>query len=180
MESVGGTTRITVDARILAATNKDLQAEIRTGRFREDLYSRLNVIPFLVSPLRDRQQDIPRLAEHFMAQFAREHGRRIKSFEPSATAVVQHYPWPGNVRELRNVIERLMSIVPSDTISVRDLGRLDSNALSRPGLSGAIAEQQGKMSRTAEVLGVERSNLYRKMKTFWIALVRRVDEEETV
>ncbi len=84
MEPVGGTNRITVDARVLAATNKDLQAEIRSGNFREDLYFRLNVIPIFVPPLRERQEDIPLLADHFMAEFAREYGRRLKHFEPSA------------------------------------------------------------------------------------------------
>src|SRR5438067_11591092 len=108
MEPVGGTQRIKVDARVLAATNKDLQAEIRAGRFREDLYFRLNVIPIFVPPLRDRQEDIPLLAEHFMAEFAREYGRRAKTFDSGARSTLQGYPWPGNVRELRNVIERLM------------------------------------------------------------------------
>ena len=87
MEAVGGTARIKVDARVLAATNKDLQAEIRGGRFREDLYFRLNVIPIFVPALRDRQEDIPLLADHFMADFAREYGRRLKSFESGARAV---------------------------------------------------------------------------------------------
>jgi two-component system nitrogen regulation response regulator NtrX len=199
MEAVGGTARIKVDARVLAATNKDLQAEIRGGRFREDLYFRLNVIPIFVPPLRDRQEDIPLLADHFMADFAREYGRRLKTFESTARAVLQHYPWPGNVRELRNVIERLMIMVPGEIISPADLSFLDPAALTRvapPDPVGprqslheardqferdlilrTLAEQQGNMSRTAEVLGVERSNLYRKMKAFGIAPSRRVDEE---
>ena len=118
MEPVGGTARIKVDARVLAATNKDLQAEIRAGRFREDLYFRLNVIPIFVPPLRDRQEDIPLLADHFMAEFAREYGRRVEDAStPGAASALQHYPWPGNVRELRNVIERLMIMVPGDAIS---------------------------------------------------------------
>src|SRR5919205_14042 len=112
MEPVGGTTGIKVDARVLAATNKDLQAEIRNGHFREDLYFRLNVIPIFVPPLRVRQDDTPLLPDHFMAEFAREYGRRVKTFDPGATAVLQRYAWPGNVRELRNVIERLMIMVP--------------------------------------------------------------------
>jgi two-component system nitrogen regulation response regulator NtrX len=199
MEAVGGTARIKVDARVLAATNKDLQAEIRSGRFREDLYFRLNVIPIFVPPLRDRQEDIPLLADHFMANLAREYGRRVKRFDTGARAVMQQYPWPGNVRELRNVIERLMIMVPGDSISTSDLGLLDAAALSRPAalevtgerrtlheardqferdlILRTLAEQQGNMSRTAEVLGVERSNLYRKMKAFGIAPSRRVDEE---
>src|SRR5207344_2062508 len=128
MEAVGGSARIKVDARVLAATNKDLQVEIRAGRFREDLYFRLNVIPVFVPPLRDRQEDIPLLADHFMAEFAREYGRRVKGFEPGASSVLQHYAWPGNVRELRNVIERLMIMVPGDAISAADLSFLEPTA----------------------------------------------------
>jgi two-component system nitrogen regulation response regulator NtrX len=200
MEAVGGAARIKVDARVLAATNKDLQAEIRAGRFREDLYFRLNVIPIFVPALRDRQEDVPMLADHFMAAFAREYGRRIKAFEPAAVTTMQQYSWPGNVRELRNVIERLMIMVPGETISASDLSFLDPRGLARPELHGppeerltlheardnferdlilrTLAEQQGNMSRTAEVLGVERSNLYRKMKAFGIAPARRLESEE--
>src|SRR5437762_6806479 len=198
MEPVGGTTRIKVDARVLAATNKDLQSEIRSARFREDLYFRLNVIPIFVPPLRDRQEDIALLADHFMADFAREYGRRPKRFESAARTVLQRYPWPGNVRELRNVIERLMIMVPGDAISASDLSFLDPGALTAPAVEPTgdrltlheardnferdlilrtLAEQQGNMSRTAEVLGVERSNLYRKMKAFGIAPSRRAEEE---
>jgi two-component system, NtrC family, nitrogen regulation response regulator NtrX len=199
LEAVGGTTPIKVDARVIAATNKDLQSEIRGGRFREDLYFRLNVIPVFVPPLRERREDIPPLADHFMAELAREYGRRVKSFEAAATAALQHYAWPGNVRELRNVIERLMIMVPGDSISVADLGFLDlggfgPSAVPVPGtdrltlheardrferdlLLRTLAEHQGNMSRTAEALGVERSNLYRKMKAFGIAQARRADEE---
>src|SRR5437870_702666 len=200
MEAVGGMARIKVDARVLAAPNKDLQAEIRGGRFREVLYFRLNVIPIFVPPLRDRQEDIPLLADHFMADFAREYGRRIKGFDSGARSTLQRYPWPGNVRELRNVIERLMIMVPGDAISSSDLGFLDPSGLARPAGDDAsaerlslheardrferdlilrtLAEQQGNMSRTAEVLGVERSNLYRKMKAFGIAPARRPEGEE--
>jgi two-component system nitrogen regulation response regulator NtrX len=161
------------------------------------------VIPIFVPPLRDRQEDIPLLADHFMAEFAREYGRRLKSFEPAATARLQHYSWPGNVRELRNVIERLMIMVPGDSISAADLVFLgQSDAAARPDAAAAanerltlheardrferdlilrtLAEQQGNMSRTAEALGVERSNLYRKMRAFGIAPARRAEEEEAV
>src|SRR5262249_2461566 len=160
-----------------AATNKDLQAEIRGGQFREDLYFRLNVIPIYVPPLRDRHEDIPLLADHFMAEFAREYGRRPKTVDSGARVVLQQDPWPGNVRELRNVIERLMIMVPGDRISASDLSFLDPSGLGRtpivvdaPGerltlheardrferdlILRTLAEQQGNMSRTAEVLGV--------------------------
>ena len=199
LEPIGGTQRIRVDTRVIAATNKDLQSEIRAGHFREDLYFRLNVIPIFVPPLRERQEDIPLLADHFTTEFAREYGRRLKRFEPGARVALQQYPWPGNVRELRNVIERLMIMAPADAISVADLGFLDPSGMIRPvGEATAaerltlheardrferelilrtLAEQQGNMSRTAEVLGVERSNLYRKMKAFGIAPSRRGEEE---
>ena len=202
MEAVGGTARIRVDARVLAATNKDLQAEIRAGNFREDLYFRLNVIPIFVPALRERQEDIPLLAEHFTAEFSREYGRRLKTFDAGAIAVLQRYAWPGNVRELRNVIERLMIMVPGDAISGLDVTFLQQNGgvgrpdLPEPPAGGrqtlheardqferdlilrTLAEQQGNMSKTAEVLGVERSNLYRKMRGFGIPPSRRPDADE--
>src|SRR6185436_3113922 len=107
-EPVGSTSRVQVDVRVLAATNKDLPVEIRAGRFREDLFFRLNVIPIYVAPLRERREDVPLLADHFMAFMAKEYGRRTKVFEPDAIAALQQYAWPGNVRELRNLVERLM------------------------------------------------------------------------
>jgi two-component system nitrogen regulation response regulator NtrX len=189
MERVGGTQRIKVDVRVLAATNKDLLAEIRAGRFREDLYFRLNVIPIFVPPLRDRQDDIPLLADHFMALMAAEYGRRPKRLAPEAVGRLQQYAWPGNVRELRNVIERLMIMVPGDTITAQDLAFLGHDDLRDPPptveptiplsearehferdyILRALAAQHGNISRTADVLGVERSNLYKKMKAFGIA-----------
>ncbi len=198
VEPVGGTQTVKVDVRVIAATNKDLPTEIRGGRFREDLYFRLNVIPIFVPPLRDRDADIPLLAEHFMADFAREYGRRPKRLDPGAATGLRSYRWPGNVRELRNVIERLMIMVPGDTITLSDLAFLDGGAIlssEEPGapplplhearerferdyILRALAAQNGNISRTAEVLGVERSNLYRKMRAFGIAPARR--EEEAV
>ncbi|MBI2832842.1 MAG: sigma-54-dependent Fis family transcriptional regulator [Acidobacteria bacterium] len=198
-EPVGGSSRVRVDVRVLAATNKDLPAEIRAGRFREDLYFRLNVIPIAVPPLRDRRDDISQLADHFMAEFAREYGRRVKVFDAAAIAALRQYGWPGNVRELRNVIERLMIMVPGDTITARDLAFLDGGAstpaesaasadvmplhdarvrFERDYILRALAAQQGNISRTADLLGVERSNLYRKMRAFGIVPMRKVEGEE--
>ncbi len=192
VEPVGGTTSVKVDVRILAATNKDLPAEIRAGRFREDLYFRLNVIPIFVPPLRDRDTDIPLLAEHFMSELAREYGRRPKRLDPGAATGLRSYRWPGNVRELRNVIERLMIMVPGDVITLADLEFLEGASMATepdgaPRLSlhdarerferdyilRALAAQQGNISRTAEILGVERSNLYRKMRAFGIVPARQ-------
>ena len=197
---LGGKADVHVDVRVITATNCDLEAAVAAGRFREDLYFRLNVIPIFVPPLRERQEDIALLADHFMAEFAREYGRKLKRFDSAATAVIEQYAWPGNVRELRNVIERLMIMVPGDSISVEDLSFLDHNVVSRmrPDDSQSerltlheardrferdlilrtLAEQQGNMSRTADVLGVERSNLYRKMRAFGIAPARRAEAEE--
>ena len=201
MEAVGGSARIRIDARVLAATNKDLPNEIRAGRFREDLYFRLNVVPIFVPSLRDRQEDIPVLADHFMVLLAREYGRRPKVFEPDAVVALQQYPWPGNVRELRNLVERLMIMVPGERITSRDLHFLEQSMLptfdaARPStiaplhdardrferdyILRALGAQQGNISRTAEVLGIERSNLYRKMRGFGIVPSRRVDDEEAV
>jgi len=204
MEAVGGSSRIRVDARVLAATNKDLTAEIRAGRFREDLYFRLNVVPIFVPPLRDRQEDIQLLAEHFMAMLAREYGRRPKTFEVDAVIALRQYVWPGNVRELHNVVERLMIMVPGDRISSRDLSFLDQGLIpgsevpveaARPAVAEplheardrferdyirrALAVQHGNISRTADLLGIERSNLYRKMRGFGITPSRRSEGDES-
>ena len=179
--------------RVIAATNKDLQDEIRAGRFREDLYFRLNVIPIFVPPLRDRADDVPRLAEHFMATLARRvraarEAVRARGDGPAAAAT----RWPGNVRELRNVIERLLIMVPGDDDHRR---RTSASSATRrcAGAAGrrrrrptaplaeardrferdyilqVLAAHQGNISRTADALGVERSNLYKKMRGFGIA-----------
>ena len=192
VERVGGTAQVRVDTRVLAATNKDLPVEIRAGRFREDLYFRLNVIPIFVPPLRDRHEDIALLADHFMRLFAREYGRRMKTLDGAASAALARYVWPGNVRELRNVIERLIIMVPGDVIADTDLAFLGGAAsfavpaepdaiqplheardgFERDYIRRVLAAQQGNISRTAEVLGVERSNLYRKMRALGIAPAR--------
>jgi two-component system nitrogen regulation response regulator NtrX len=198
VEPVGGTASVKVDVRVIAATNKDLPTEIRAGRFREDLYFRLNVIPIFVPPLRDRDNDAVLLAEHFIAEFAREYGRRPKQLDSAATTGLRGYRWPGNVRELRNVIERLMIMVPGDTITLPNLAFLQGAAalgpepadtpprplheardqFERDYILRALAANHGNISRTADALGVERSNLYRKMRGFGIAPARR--EEEAV
>jgi two-component system nitrogen regulation response regulator NtrX len=200
MEAVGSSAQIRVDARVLAATNKDLPTEIRAGRFREDLYFRLNVVPISVPPLRERIEDIPLLADHFMAILAREYGTLPKTFDSDAVIALQRYKWPGNVRELRNLVERLMIMVPGDRVTSRDLSFLehgyehDSVPASRTAsmaplhhardefekqyILRALANQHGNMSRTAEVLGVERSNLYKKMRAFGIMPTRRGDDED--
>ena len=185
VEPVGGQQSVRVDVRVIAATNKDLGAEIRQGRFREDLYFRLNVLPIAVPLLRDRGDDVVRLAQHFVAEFAREYGRRLKTFAPAAVEVLKAYHWPGNVRELRNTIERVMIMVPGDMIAASDLNFLElgGKPVSTPVAPGAVlplfeardawernyiltalAANDGNISRTAEALQLERSNLYKKMR----------------
>ena len=189
VEPVGGQNSVRVDVRVIAATNKDLAVEIRQGRFREDLYFRLNVIPIAVPPLRSRAGDILRLAEHFVAGFAREYGRRPKSFSPEARVLLESYHWPGNVRELRNTIERLMIMAQADVVRPHDLAFLEMagapvarqapmaigplfdarDAWERSYIAAALAAHDGNISRTADTLGLERSNLYKKMRALGVA-----------
>jgi two-component system nitrogen regulation response regulator NtrX len=197
IEPVGGAGSVAVDVRVIAATNKDLDEEIRKGRFREDLYFRLNVIPFHVPPLRERREDVPLLARHFMEVLSAEHGRRPRTITPEALAALSRLPWPGNVRELRNIIERLVIMTPGGTIELRHLPASLLEGLpggaapsgEAPATPGTLAEARedferryilrryrecgGNMSRTAEALGVERSNLYRKMKGYGLLPPRR-------
>jgi two-component system nitrogen regulation response regulator NtrX len=198
VDRVGGTSSIKVDVRVIAATNKDLPVEIAGGRFRDDLYFRLNVIPIFVPPLRDRDEDIPLLTVYFMEQLAAEYGRRAKTCDPSALAAMRRYHWPGNVRELRNLLERLMIMVPGETIEARHLGLgvpapppadvapsvpdgpllplLEARErFEKDYILKVLAAHGGNMSRTAEALGVERSNLYKKMRAFGIGPMRRDD-----
>jgi two-component system nitrogen regulation response regulator NtrX len=199
LQAVGGSAQSRVDVRVLAATNKDLPTEIRASRFREDLYFRLNVLPIFVPPLRERAEDIPLLADHFMTMLGREYGRRPKAFDVDASVALQRYRWPGNVRELRNLVERLMIMVSADRVSSRDLTFLEQTvgpeSVTSPRVPVAplhhardefekeyilrvLAAQHGNVSRTAEVLGVERSNLYRKMRAFGIMPSKRGDDED--
>lgn len=187
---VGGDEPITVDARVIAATNKDVEEEINKGNFREDLFYRLNVIPFYVPPLRERKEDIPLLARHFLKEISLTYSRRSKEITEEAIDVLLRYSWPGNVRELRNLIERIMIMNPTVTkierkhlppLVYRD-GKPRSGLREFPSLHQArsayerdyilkkLDENHGNISRTAEVLGLERSHLYRKMKTLGIAV----------
>jgi two-component system nitrogen regulation response regulator NtrX len=200
IEPVGGAGSVAVDVRVIAATNKDLEEEIRRGRFRDDLYFRLNVIPFRVPPLRERREDIPVLARHFIAVLSAEHGRRPKPITPEALEALARLPWPGNVRELRNIIERLVILTRGERIEARDLPASLLDAVPEDVMTASVAVEasgearslaaareeferqyilkryhqcQGNMSRTAEALGVERSNLYRKMKAYGLLPLRR-------
>lgn len=186
-QRVGGEQNIEVDVRVIAATNKDLKEEIKQGRFREDLFYRLNVIPFHVPPLRVRADDIPSLVQHFGAQFAKSGGYRSKVISEDAYERLKRYPWPGNVRELRNFIERLYILIPGDFIDSHDLKAAGLSSDFSMGLSEdelnfrearanfereyllqKISENNGNISKTAELIGLERSYLHRKIKSYGI------------
>jgi len=197
-ERVGGTRTIEVDVRIIAATNKVLEEEIRAGSFREDLFYRLNVVPFTVPPLRERQQDIPPLVEHFLDMFCRREGVVYKVVTPEAMASLTGYAWPGNVRELKNVMERLAIMTPGTTVDINHLpDSIVSGELQREGGAGRLdcvlelgtlreareefekefilqklEEHNWNISKTAEAIELERSNLYRKLKTYGIGVKR--------
>jgi two-component system nitrogen regulation response regulator NtrX len=186
---VGGDESLTVDARVIAATNHDLEEEISRGNFREDLFYRLNVVPFYVPPLRERKEDIPLLARHFLKEFSEQYSRQTKDIHEDALETLSRYAWPGNVRELRNVIERIVIMNPTVTkferkhlppLVYRDGTRRTGaeftslqqarQAYERDYILKKLDENHGNISRTAEVLGLERSHLYRKMKALQIAV----------
>ncbi len=186
---VGEEEPITVDARVIAATNKDLEEEISRGNFREDLFYRLNVIPFYVPPLRERKEDVPQLARYFLKEFSQQYARRSKEISDDALEALARYPWPGNVRELRNLVERIVIMNPTvnrlerkhlPTLIYREGGRRTSGEFSslhqaraayeRDYILKKLDENHGNVSRTAEVLGLERSHMYRKMKALGIAV----------
>jgi two-component system, NtrC family, nitrogen regulation response regulator NtrX len=181
-EPVGGSETRRVDVRVIAATNKNLPEEIARGRFREDLYYRLNVLPIVVPPLRERAQDIPLLCEYYLEYYTRQYGIPVKRLSPDASRLLMAYPWPGNVRELRNLMERLMIMVPGPEILPPHL------SLDIPAPAGALIPREGPLkeareafersfilkslsrnawhiTRTAEELQIERRHLYRRMAT---------------
>jgi two-component system nitrogen regulation response regulator NtrX len=196
VERLGSARTIKVDVRVIAATNKDLEAEIEKGTFREDLYFRLSVIPIRVPPLRDRREDIPALVRHFVDIFSRESNRRPMRFTPAALEFMQKARWKGNVRELRNTVERLLIMTPGDAIDVddlRDVVRPDAKpaaaqagpepagnhvapgtlrefkeSAERKFLVEKLRDNAWNISKTAEVIGTPRSNLYKKLEQYAI------------
>jgi len=191
LEPVGAVSSVQVDVRVIAATNKDLGEEIQRGNFREDLFYRLNVIPFYVPPLRDRKEDIALLANYFFAEFTAAYARKPKELTPEAYAALEEYSWPGNVRELKNLIERIVIMNPQIRVDLRHIplppaprrAEIDRRGLpefaslqearaayEREYILKKLEESSGNVTRAAEVLGLERSNLYRKMRTLGIGV----------
>jgi two-component system, NtrC family, nitrogen regulation response regulator NtrX len=187
VEPVGSNVPVTVDVRVIAATNKMLEDEIARNAFREDLFYRLNVIPFNVPPLRERTEDIPILAAHFLSQYCEEYGKKQKEFSAAAMDVLLGYAWPGNVRELKNLVERLVIMCPSPRIEPHHLppeffrGVSKSpqkpyeslqearSAYEREFVLRKLEENRWNMTKAAQSLGLERSHLYRKMRSLGIA-----------
>ncbi|HTB10171.1 MAG TPA: sigma-54 dependent transcriptional regulator [Bryobacteraceae bacterium] len=187
-EPVGASESIQVDVRVVASTNKNLEEEIERGNFREDLFYRLNVIPFHVPPLRERIEDVRLLADYFLKEFTTAYGRKPKELTEEALRVLEEYPWPGNVRELRNLMERIVIMNPQVRVDARHIpldrarravfdrpmdrfGSLQEvrEAAERDYILKKLEEAKGNVTRTAELLGLERSHLYRKMKALGIA-----------
>jgi two-component system nitrogen regulation response regulator NtrX len=187
VEPVGSNQTLHVDVRVIAATNKNLEQEINRGMFRQDLFYRLNVIPFYVPPLRDRKEDIPVLARYFLSEFSTEYGKKTRELSDGAMEILLRYPWPGNVRELKNLVERLVIVCPQARIEPHHLppelfrGVAESpqqlyatlhearSAYEREFILRKLQEHRWNMTQTAAALGLERSHLYRKMKSLGIA-----------
>ncbi len=184
IERVGGTRTATVDVRLIAATNKDLAAKVKSGEFREDLYFRLNVLPVVVPPLRERKADVARLAQHFLARFTEAEGRGAMTFADDARELLEEYHWPGNVREMRNLMERAVVLVSGDAITAADLNPwLESppDEGEDAGLKGKVARSEidsirraldaaeWNVTQAAAGLGIDRTNLHRKMRKYGIA-----------
>jgi Nif-specific regulatory protein len=180
---VGGSKSIHTDVRVLAATNQKLADLVRAKRFREDLYFRLNVVSLELPPLRERGDDVLRLAEHFLREFSRRAGRRLPKFTAAARKRLESHTWPGNVRELRNLMERLAYLSPGDRIEAEELAFILSPATANSAtieagmplndathkfqenyIKQSIERARGNVSQAAKNLGVHRSNLYRKMR----------------
>jgi two-component system nitrogen regulation response regulator NtrX len=184
-EPVGSEATITVDVRVLAATNKKLEEEIERGTFRADLFYRLNVIPFEIPPLRERLEDVPLLVEHFNREFSSANRCQLKEFKPSALDKMQSYAWPGNVRELRNTVERVIIMHTRPSVEADNLPILSADAppaasynfdsyreasetYEREYILRKLAETDGHITRTAELMGIDRSHLYRRLKALGI------------
>ena len=177
-ERVGSSRTRKVDVRILSATNADLRAEVAAGRFRQDLLFRLNTIEIAIPPLRERPEDIPALADHFLAAHAQRYRKRVSGFDASALAALAGHGWPGNVRELDHAVERAVLMAQGERIGAADLAlrrdggaaeRLDEMSLEEVEcllIKKALARHDGNVSRAADALGLSRSAMYRRLQRY--------------
>jgi two-component system, NtrC family, nitrogen regulation response regulator NtrX len=180
----GGSKSIELDVRVVAATTKNLQSEVQAGRFHQDLYERLNLMPLKIPPLRERTKDIEALTQYFSSKVAASSGYHLKTFTVQAMELLLKYEWPGNVRELKNFIERIYILTPDDSVDVHDMKfaglkagvvstytefgsfREARSQFEKEYILGKINEYEGNISKTAESIGLERSYLHRKIKSF--------------
>ena len=191
-QRVGGSETIAADVRVIAATNRDLAKAVSAGSFREDLYYRLNVIPIVLPPLRERPEDIPLLVQHFLERLSRELQRRLDGVSPEAMAALMAHGWPGNVRELRNVLERGAVVSKGHVIQVADLGIAVAPAgagrapepsgeprtledVEKRHIADVLSWTGGNVTQAARALGIDRMTLYNKIKRYGL---RRSEEEE--
>jgi two-component system nitrogen regulation response regulator NtrX len=184
IQRVGGQKEIHVDIRILAATNRKLEEEVRKGTFREDLYYRLNVFPSVVPPLRERREDLPQLIDHFLLRICEENNMKTLQIESKALEQLCKYDFPGNIRELRNLVERLIIVSNSEQITVEDVNSVLPRSADDPETKSqsflyarledterdlilkTLDENRWQISKVARILGLERSHLYKKMKRY--------------
>jgi DNA-binding NtrC family response regulator len=185
-----------VDVRVIATTNRDLPAAVRAGRFREDLYFRLNVLPLRIPPLREHMEDFPMFVEHFIAGFNKKTGRRIRGIDADAMEMLERYHWPGNVRELENIIERAIVLAPGETISAHDISpSLDGGRgitsesemeiqtveeMERKLIIRVLERYGWHQKRSAEVLGIGVRTLREKMKKWNLAQRQKLPDEEKI
>ena len=190
IQRVGGDETLSLDVRILAATNRNLEEEVKAGKFREDLFYRLNVVTLRIPPLRERQNDIPLLAQHFLEKYAKKNHKRVKGFSPLAMNMLIKYAWPGNVRELENVIERAVILLPDEHITEKDLpvtitssydekkeetalplqvaANRPLNEIEKEAILATLKDSGGNKSETARRLGINRKTLHKKLKDYGI------------
>jgi len=190
IQRVGGEATLSVDVRILAATNRNLEEDVKNGKFREDLFYRLNVVALRIPPLRERQDDVPLLAQHFLAKYAKKNHKQVKGLSPLAMDMLLKYPWPGNVRELENVIERGVILMPGEYVSEKELPTTITESyaeksdwiappqagaanrsleeIEREAILATLEASAGNKSETARRLGINRKTLHRKLKDYEI------------
>ena len=178
---LGSNKTLRVDVRLIAATNKEMKEVVKNGDFREDLYYRLNVINITIPPLRERKEDIPELAEHFLRKYGKKMGKQIDGFKPGATEILNNYPWPGNARELENVVERGVILCDNSMIGLEDLSisapRAETEMSANPSLEEiekdyilrVLRENGGNQSKASQILGIDRKTLYLKLKKYGIS-----------
>ena len=187
-EKLGSSETITVDVRVIAATNIPVEDAIKEGKFREDLYYRLNVIPIVIPPLRERQTDIPMLLDYYMKRTIEENELPVKKIDNEAVSILTHHFWPGNIRELKNVVERLCIMTIGNEIRIKDvkealIGFKKAEEIFRQGdlkkakeeferqyIIKSLQLNEGNVSKTSKILGVERTHLYRKIKALSISI----------